>query len=94
MKSSTTTKFSADLEIRIVTSPFFIATKLEAFRGRGKGDFLGSYDLEDLVSVIDGCEALLSEVRRESDELRAYIAGEIPACSGPDAASQSRVGIV
>src|ERR1700676_3354505 len=53
MKSSTTKRISPDLEIRMVTGPFFIATKLEAFRGRGKGDFLGSRDLEDLVSVVD-----------------------------------------
>jgi hypothetical protein len=77
MKSSTTKTISSDLEIQIVTGPFFIATKLEAFRGRGKGDFLGSHDLEDLVSVIDGREALLNEVRRESDELRAYLAAEM-----------------
>ena len=49
MKSSTTKKISADLEIQIVTGPFFIATKLEAFRGRGKGDFLESHDLICLV---------------------------------------------
>ncbi len=48
MKSSTTKRISPDLEIRMVTGPFFIATKLEAFRGRGKGDFLGSHDLEDV----------------------------------------------
>jgi len=37
MKSSVTQRLSSDLEIRIVTGPFFIATKLEAFKGRGKG---------------------------------------------------------
>jgi hypothetical protein len=80
---------------------------LEAFSGRAKGDFLGSHDLEGLVSVIDGREALINEVRRESDELRAYIGTQIisllaargfldalPGYLLPDAASQSRVGIV
>ncbi len=107
MESSTTQRISADLEIRIVTAPFFIATKLEAFRGRGKRDFLGSHDLEDLVTVVDGREALLTEVQRAAKELRAYIETEISrllAASGfldalpgyllPDAASQSRIGIV
>jgi hypothetical protein len=32
MESSTTKRISADLEIRMVTASFFIATKLEAFR--------------------------------------------------------------
>jgi len=49
MESSVTEKLSDDLEIRIVTGPFFIATKLEASKGRGKGDFFGSHDLEDLI---------------------------------------------
>jgi hypothetical protein len=33
--------------IRIVTAPMFMATKLEAFRGLGQGNFLFSHDLED-----------------------------------------------
>ena len=39
--------------IKIVTAPLFCATKLEAFRGRGSGDYFASHDLEDVVSVID-----------------------------------------
>src|SRR5258708_1365535 len=45
MKSSVMQKLSSNLEIRVVTAPLFIATKLEAFKGRGKGDFFGSHDL-------------------------------------------------
>ena len=33
--------------IRVITAPFFLGTKMEAFRGRGKNDFLASHDLED-----------------------------------------------
>jgi predicted nucleotidyltransferase len=54
METSVTTKTEADLEIRIVTAPYFLATKLDAFRGRGKGDYFGSNDLEDIVAVVDG----------------------------------------
>jgi hypothetical protein len=43
-----------DLRLRVVTAPYFIGTKLEAFHGRGNGDFYVSRDLEDLVAVIDG----------------------------------------
>ena len=49
MESSFKVRLSTDLEIRAVTAPIFIATKLEAFKGRGKGDFFGSHDLEDFV---------------------------------------------
>lgn len=107
MEAAVTQRISADLELRIVTAPFFIATKLEAFKGRGLGDFLGSKDLEDLVSVIDGRPSLLAEVRTAPDELRDYIRTEVkglletpgfqdalPGCLLPDAASQSRIRIV
>jgi hypothetical protein len=41
-------------ELRVVTTPYFIGTKLEAFRGRGKGDLYASSDLEDIITVLDG----------------------------------------
>jgi len=37
------------IQIRIVTPPCFVATKLEAFNGRGEGDYFNSRDLEDLT---------------------------------------------
>src|SRR5262249_42054633 len=43
-----------NLIVRIATAPYFLATKIEAFKGRGKNDYLASHDLEDLVAVIDG----------------------------------------
>ncbi len=35
--------------IRLVSGPLFLATKLEAFRDRGGGDYVASHDLEDIV---------------------------------------------
>lgn len=40
--------------IRAVTPPYLLTTKLEAFKGRGDGDHLGSRDLEDVVLLVDG----------------------------------------
>lgn len=40
--------------IRVVDAPHFLATKLEAFLGRGEGDFLSSKDIEDIMAVADG----------------------------------------
>ena len=37
--------------IRIVSPPYFLITKLEAFEGRGKGDYMLSHDMEDIVTV-------------------------------------------
>ncbi|MBU4563904.1 MAG: hypothetical protein KMY53_09440 [Desulfarculus sp.] len=54
----------AGLEIKVISAPCFLATKLEAFDGRGERDFMASHDLEDLVAVVDGREELAEEVAR------------------------------
>ena len=38
-----------DRTVRIVSAPFFVALKVEAFEDRGKGDFISSTDFEDVV---------------------------------------------
>ncbi|MGI9067639.1 MAG: hypothetical protein ACR2HX_14730 [Pyrinomonadaceae bacterium] len=92
------------VRIRVVTAPYFCATKLEAFRGRGKGDYLESHDLEDLITVVDGRSELLDELRAAPEDVRFYIAGTIgqmlkapqfidglPGYLLPDSASQARI---
>jgi hypothetical protein len=64
-------------ELRVVTTPYFIGTKLEAFRGRGRGDFYASSDLEDIVTVLDGRPTIVEEVADSSSELRRYIRREV-----------------
>lgn len=59
--------------IRLIAAPVFLATKLEAFDGRGQGDFLFSHDLGDLLAVVDGRAALLDECRSSPLELQAYL---------------------
>ncbi len=65
--------------IRLVTSPLFLATKLEAFRTRGGGDFRASHDLEDIVTVVDGRPDLPREVLASAPSVRTYLANEIGA---------------
>lgn len=48
--------------IRMVSAPYFLITKLEAFDGRGQGDYLMSHDIEDIVAVLDGRPKLMAEV--------------------------------
>jgi predicted nucleotidyltransferase len=63
--------------IRLVSAPVFIATKIEAFKGRGKSDYLASHDLEDIITVVDGRESLLNEIAESGGELRDYLKVEI-----------------
>jgi len=60
--------------IRVITAPFFLGTKIEAFRGRGKMDFQASHDLEDFVAVIEGRDTLLREIAESPLDLRHYLA--------------------
>ena len=66
-----------DLTVHVVTAHCLIATKLEAFIDRGQGDFMGSHDMEDIITVVDGRAALADEIRTAPTELRQYVAGKI-----------------
>lgn len=48
--------------IRMVSAPYFLITKLEAFSGRGNGDYLMSHDIEDIIAVLDGRSVIFDEV--------------------------------
>lgn len=76
LKTAMPYKLSDDLSIRLVNPSYFLATKLEAYKGRGKGDTLSSHDIEDLLTLIDGRESLINEVKAAPEELRGYLAEE------------------
>lgn len=95
------------LGVRLIRAPYFLATKLEAFRSRGKNDYRLSRDLEDIVAVIDGRTEIVQDVSESAEDLQAYLGTEfsallvnqvfLEALSGyllPDAVSQQRVSIV
>lgn len=96
-----------NLIIKVITAPYFLATKLEAFHGRGNGDYLFSHDLEDFITVIDGRPELLTEIADSSNALQDYLATEVrqllaspvfldalPGYLPGDAASQLRLPIL
>tara|TARA_B100000780_G_scaffold2529_1_gene2167 strand:- start:2115 stop:2834 length:720 start_codon:yes stop_codon:yes gene_type:complete len=76
MLTATPYKLTRDITINLVSPVYFIATKLEAYKGRGKGDALSSRDIEDILQLVDGREELIDEVQSADSEVRAYIAIE------------------
>lgn len=58
--------------IQIFKPTYFLATKLEAFNGRGKGDPYHK-DVEDIIILIDGRTELLEEVRQAPSELKRFM---------------------
>jgi hypothetical protein len=65
------------ISIKVVTAPYFLATKLEAFNSRGAGDFYGSHDFEDIVSVLDGRIEIFEEIKQADYELKNYLHSSI-----------------
>lgn len=61
------------ITIKIVTAPYFLATKLEAFMTRGKSDYYASHDFEDIVSVLDGRAEIVNEIHEADTELRDHL---------------------
>jgi predicted nucleotidyltransferase len=107
LQNSVTREVAPDLTIRLVTAPYFLATKIEAFRGRGNGDYLASHDLEDMITLIDGRKELLDEINTTSPDLRGFLADTfrdylanplfVECISGnllPDKASQGRLPLI
>lgn len=93
--------------VRVVAPALFVATKLEAFHGRGAGDVVASHDLEDIIAVVDGRPEIVTDVAAAETAVRGYIADEIralldnadflEALAGfllPDRASQARRGLL
>ena len=80
------------LSIRLLTAPVFLATKLEAFDGRGNGDFLFSHDLEDLLAVVDGRASLPDECAASPMALRLYLKERIAALMAQRAFIDSLAG--
>jgi len=62
--------------ILVVSPPVFLATKLEAFYGRGQGDFGVSHDIEDIVTLIDGRPEIIAEVLNATEEIKGYLQEE------------------
>jgi predicted nucleotidyltransferase len=106
MECAKTIELEPGLQIRLVNGAYFVATKLEAFKGRGHGDYASSHDLEDLLTVIDGRAAIVEEIAA-AEEIRSFIAQEfrnllavpqfvdaLPGYLLPDGASQARLPVL
>ena len=89
--------------IKMVSAPYFLMTKLEAFDGRGEGDYQMSHDIEDIVAVLDGRVEVIKDVQCADEKLRNELSQRffelgnddrfmqsIPGHMPPDAASQLR----
>ncbi len=96
-----------DIRLRVITAPYFLGTKLEAFYSRGEDDFPASHDLEDFVAVLDGRLEVADDVSKADSEIKNFLVKQmsellnrnefldsLPGHMFPDPASQQRVPVV
>ncbi|NVN89940.1 MAG: hypothetical protein HXX11_04985 [Desulfuromonadales bacterium] len=107
LQFATLTEIEEGMPVRVVTGPFFLATKIEAFYSRGKGDFMASHDMEDIVTLLDGRPELADEVRAAAEEVKVFLSrtfrdflqkrdflDSLPGYLLPDSASQWRIPLL
>ena len=107
IKNAVTIELEPNLEIKIVTAPYFLGTKLDAYFGRGMGDYLTSHDMEDIINLINGRVELLEDIKDSEPDLKAFIIKSlqgfledelfleaVPGHLLPDQASQGRRSII
>lgn len=76
LDNATNHELTDKLTIQLISPVFFIATKLEAYKGRGNNDLLQSNDIEDILNVFDGRPELVDEIKQASEEIQKYISEE------------------
>lgn len=85
IRSAQTLQLPSGTTIRLISAPAFLATKLEAFATRGRGDLMGSHDLEDIINVLDGRPGIEDEIASIGGALAAYLAERFAAITNhPD----------
>ena len=64
--------------IKIFTLPYFLASKIVAFRDRGNDDYMGSRDMEDIISLLEVAteESLEGNIPGASQALRNFLKDE------------------
>lgn len=107
LQTATDSEIAEGMRIRVVTAPYFLATKIDAFASRSNGDFMASHDMEDMVTLLDGRPEIVAEIRAAPADLKEFLAQTfrdflqkrdfLDSLSGhllPDSASQRRIPLL
>lgn len=72
-----TVTLDSGADISAATPVVLVATKLAAWKGRGKGDLLRSLDIHDVLTLVDGRRELAAEIEAAGPDLRTYVRDEL-----------------
>lgn len=62
-----------DIVIKYISAPYLLATKIDAFRERGNNDYVVSKDIEDIITVIAGCNEIVNELTKSNHRPLQFI---------------------
>jgi hypothetical protein len=90
--ATATEQVVAHTKLKLVSPVGFLATKYVAFLDRGEGDYYGSPDIEDFITVIDGRERIVGDVDQAPSDLRRYVIGAVNSLTATDAFNEALSG--
>ncbi|MFN8611851.1 MAG: hypothetical protein U0931_30180 [Vulcanimicrobiota bacterium] len=61
------------VRIRVINHVAFLATKFEAFANRGRGEYQGNTDIEDILSVLAYCPDVAERIENAPRPVREYL---------------------
>lgn len=70
-------QLDAETTIKIFTLPYFVASKWEAFKGRGQNDYRTSKDFEDLVYILENVDDFVEQLKNGPEEVLEWLKKEI-----------------
>ena len=73
-----------DCTVNIFDAAHFIATKFEAFKGRGKSDGRTSSDFEDIVYILNNRTVIWADIFNAPPELQSYLKDELGRIAASD----------
>jgi hypothetical protein len=73
MSKSIIYTFPSSQQIRIFPIAYLLASKIEAFQGRGNDNLYTSHDMEDIALLLDGCPYLEREIQQADTKVKDFI---------------------
>jgi len=64
------------VNINILSAPYYLATKFEAFNSRGK-DYRTSHDMEDIIYILDNRIEIAEEIEKSPKKVRMFLQSEL-----------------
>ncbi len=75
-KNAVNYKIDEECTVKILSAPYFIATKLEAYKSRGNNDGRFSHDFEDIIYVLENRGKIWEEMNNVNAAIKQYLRSE------------------